>query len=166
MSRVQMSLRCDLRPGDLGRLVELHGVVYAAEFGLDHTFEAYVAGTVADIGRRWRPERDRLWLAEADGRLVGCVAILGRDDDTAQLRWFLVDPSVRGRGLGRSLLDDAIAFCRSADYRSIYLWTVDACVDAARLYLAAGFHRTEVKAPGTMGGRVMVEQRYDLTLSS
>ena len=165
MSRAEITVRHDLRPGDLGRVVELHGVVYAAEFGLDYTFEAYAAETVAEVGLRWRPERDRLWLAEADGRLVGCVGILGRDDHAAQLRWFLVDPSLRGRGLGRRLLENAIAFCRQADYKSIYLWTADACVDAARLYLAAGFHRTEVKPPGTMGGKPMVEERYDLALS-
>lgn len=163
MSRTDMTVRHDLRPGDLGRMVELHGVVYAAEFGFDHTFEAYAAETVADVGRRWL-ERDRLWLAEVDGRLVGCVGILGRDDDAAQLRWFLVDPSLRGRGLGRRLLDDAIAFCRAAAYKSIFLWTADVCVDAARLYLAAGFRRTEVRPPGTMGNKPVVEERYDLAL--
>jgi GNAT superfamily N-acetyltransferase len=164
MSCAEMTVRHDLRPGDLGRVVELHGVVYAAEFGLDHSFEAYAAETVADVGRQWRPERDRLWLAEVDGRLVGCVGILGRDDDAAQLRWFLVDPSLRGRGLGRRLLNDAIAFCRAADYKSIFLWTADFCVDAARLYLAAGFRRSEVKPPGTMGSKPVVEERYDLAL--
>jgi GNAT superfamily N-acetyltransferase len=164
MSCAEITVRHDLRPGDLGRVVELHGVVYATEFGLDHSFEAYAAETVADVGRQWRPERDRLWLAEMDGRLVGCVGILGRDDDAAQLRWFLVDPSLRGRGLGRHLLNDAIAFCRAADYKSIFLWTADFCVDAARLYLAAGFRRSEVKPPGTIGSKLVVEERYDLAL--
>src|SRR2546425_11065660 len=95
---LELTIRHDLRPGDLGRVVALHGVLYAAEFGLDCTFEAYVAHTVGEFAPDARPGTDRLWLAEMDGRLVGSVGIVGRDGHMAQLRWFLVDPGVRGRG--------------------------------------------------------------------
>ena len=161
-----VTIRHDLRPGDLGRVTELHGVVYAAQFGLDQGFEAYVAETLAEYVRGWRPERDRLWLAETGGRLVGCVGIVGRDDGAAQLRWFLVDPTKRGHGLGRRLLHDAIDFCAHTGYTSVYLWTADVCADAARLYLAVGFHRTEVKPPMLAWGAKCAEERYDLALRS
>jgi len=120
----RVSIRHALRPGDLGRVTELHGLLYAAEYGFDHRFEAYVAETVGQFGRTAREGRDRLWLAELDGRLVGSAGIVGRDGGAAQLRWVLVHPDGRGHGLGRRLLDQALGFCRVADYRSVFLWTV------------------------------------------
>src|SRR5436190_8585887 len=101
-----ISLRIDLRAGDLGTIVYLHGVVYARERGFDPTFEAYVAGPMSEFVQAANP-RERLWIAEQDGRLVGCVAIVAASSQTAQLRWFLVDPSARGIGLGRKLLGEA-----------------------------------------------------------
>lgn len=159
-----ITIRTDLRPGDLGRVTELHGAVYAQEYGFDHTFEAYVAETLAELSRRFRPDRDRLWLAERDGQLVGSVGIVGREGGAAQLRWFLVHPQARGRGIGTRLIGECLAFCRAAGYRSVFLWTVDFLVDAARIYVRAGFRLTEEKAPALLWGRTLREQRYDLEL--
>src|SRR5262249_39026475 len=141
-----VTLRTTLRPGDLGAIVRLHGVVYAAEHGFDVTFEAYVAGPLADFVRA-APEGGRLWVAARGGRLVGCVAIVPATPQAAQLRWFLVDPSARGAGLGRRLLAEAVAFCKESGYDRVILWTVSALEAAARLYRAAGFARVEER-PG------------------
>ncbi len=159
-----VTVRHDLRPGDMGRVIAMHGVLYAVEYGFDHGFEAYVAETVAEFGRLARPGLDRLWVAERDSRLVGSIAILGRADGAAQLRWFLVHPEARGSGLGRHLVDVSLTFCRTAGYRSVYLWTVTGLDAAARLYVAAGFHRTETKPPATLWGVELAEERYDLDL--
>ena len=159
-----VTVRHDLRPGDMGRVIALHGVLYAEEYGFDHGFEAYVAETIVEFGRLARPELDRLWVAELDGRLVGSIAIIGREDGAAQLRWFLVDPEARGRGLGRRLIDESLAFCRAAGYRSVYLWTVSGLDAAARLYREAGFRKTETKAPAMLWGVSLAEERYDLDL--
>jgi GNAT superfamily N-acetyltransferase len=156
-------VRHDLRPGDLGRVTELHGTLYTAEYGLSSIFEGYVAETLAELGKHYRPARDRLWLAELDGRLVGTIGIVGRDHGAAQLRWLLVAPEARGRGLGQRLLDDALAFCRDGGCTSVYLWTISLLTDAARLYLAAGFRKTEEIGP-SWWGREVTEERYDLTL--
>ena len=159
-----VTVRHDLRPGDMGRVIALHGVLYAEEYGFDHGFEAYVAETVAEFGRLARPGLDRLWVAERDGRLVGSIAIVGREDASAQLRWFLVDPDARGRGLGRHLIGEALTFCRAAGCRSVYLWTVTGLDAAARLYVAAGFRKTETKPPATVWGVNLAEERYDRDL--
>ena len=159
-----VTVRHDLRPGDMGRVIALHGVLYAEEYGWDHRMEAYVAETMAEFGHLARPGLERLWVAERDGQLVGSVAIIGREDGQAQLRWFLVHPSARGCGLGRHLVGEALAFCREAGFRSVYLWTVAGLEAAARLYLAAGFRKTESKPPARLFGATLTEERYDLTL--
>lgn len=159
-----VTIRHDLRPGDMGRVIALHGVLYAEEYGFDHGFEAYVAETVAEFGKLARPEMDRLWVAERNGRLVGSIAIVGREDASAQLRWFLVHPEVRGAGLGRRLIAEALAFCRAAGCRSVYLWTVNGLDAAAHLYVAAGFRKTETKPPELLWGVRLAEERYDLDL--
>ena len=160
----RVTIRHDPRPGDLGRVTALHGVLYAAEYGFDQIFEAYVAETLAELARAARPGQDRLWLAELDGRLVGSIGIVGRAEGAAQLRWFLLHPDARGRGLGRRLMEEALAFCREAGYRSVYLWTVHPLTAAARLYTAAGFRKTEEKPPAPLWGTTLAEQRYDLSL--
>jgi GNAT superfamily N-acetyltransferase len=157
-----ISVRTTLRPGDVGEIVRLHGVVYAREHGFDATFEAYVAEPLARFVTQGLP-RERLWIAEREGAIVGCVAIVAASPRAAQLRWFLVDPAARGHGLGTRLLDEAIAFSRASGYRSILLWTVSALAPAARLYRAKGFGKIEEK-PGRMWGVDVVEERYELNL--
>jgi GNAT superfamily N-acetyltransferase len=163
VSPAPVLVRTDLQPGDLGAVVQLHGVLYAREYGFDPTFEAYVAGPLAEFVRRGSP-RERLWLAERDGRLVGCVAIVAASPEIAQLRWFLVDPSARGAGLGRRLLGEAVAFSRESGYNHVLLWTVSALAAAAHLYRALGFRRTEEK-PGRLWGMDVVEEKYELPLT-
>ncbi len=159
-----ITLRSDLRPGDIGDVVRFHGLTYAREYGWDYTFEGYVAGPLAEFAKR-RSGRERIWLAERDGRLVGCVAIVENSPQVAQLRWFLVDAACRGLGLGTRLLNEAIEFSRDAGYAAIILWTVSGLTAAARLYQAAGFRKVEEK-PGHLGGADVVEERYEMVLKA
>jgi N-acetylglutamate synthase-like GNAT family acetyltransferase len=156
-------LRSDLKPGDIGAVVSLHGTLYAAEYHLDHTFEGYVAAGVAEFAISYNPDKDRLWIAEMDGKMVGCIAIVGRPDAQAQLRWFLVHPDSRGQGLGGRLLSEAIQFCRQHGFKSIYLWTISNLKSAAHLYQSAGFDQTEEKTH-ELWGQMLTEERYDLSL--
>jgi GNAT superfamily N-acetyltransferase len=128
------------RPGDLGWVVGAHGELYAEEFGWDSSFEALVARVVADFADGNDPERERAWIADLDGRRVGCVfCVRGDDPDTARLRILLVHPDARGHGLGRRLVDACVAFAREAGYARMQLWTNDVLVAARRIYQAAGF---------------------------
>ena len=158
-----LSVRRELRPGDFGRITEQHGVLYAAEYGFDCTFEAYVAQSLAEYALMLPEPGNRIWLAEADGRLAGSIGILRREGNAAQLRWFLVDPAHRGQGLGGRLLDEALAFCRAAGYGSVYLWTVSLLTAAARRYRAAGFQKTEEQTH-LLWGTTVTEERYELAL--
>jgi GNAT superfamily N-acetyltransferase len=157
-------LRTDLRSGDLGRIVSLHGELYARECGWDLTFEAYVAAPLAEFVLSPSPG-NRLWIAEHDGRIAGCVAIVAVSAHVAQLRWYLVVPEWRRHGLGRRLLSEAIAFSRLQGYEKIFLWTVSTLTAAAKQYLAMGFRMTEAK-PGRIWGSDLVEEKYELVLRS
>ncbi len=157
-----IAVRTDLRPGDLEAIVAFHGRVYSREYGFDKSFEDHVAGPLACFAASNSP-RQRIWIAEQAGRMIGCIAIVEADPETAQLRWFLVDPSARGRGLGKRLVNEAIAFSKDQGYQRVILWTVSALIAAAHLYRAAGFRRVEQK-PGRLWGVEVVEEKYELQL--
>jgi ribosomal protein S18 acetylase RimI-like enzyme len=157
-----ITLRTALRPGDLGTIIHLHGTIYDRERGFDPTFEGYVAEYLGKFACA-ASDRERIWLAERDARIVGCVAIVAAAPQTAQLRWFLVDPSARGAGLGKRLLREALAFCEACGYANVVLQTENALATAAHLYCTCGFRKVEEK-PSRMGGRDVIEEKYELTL--
>jgi len=160
----EWALRTELAHGDIGQIVWLHGALYAQEYGFDETFEAYVAEPLGRFVIE-RSERERIWLAERAGRIEGVVAVVRAADEVAQLRWFLVHPDARGRGLGRLLLREAVEFARGSGYGEIFLWTVGELRAAGRLYEQAGFVR-EQAVPGRRWGKDVVEERYSLVLRS
>lgn len=158
-----IEIRTTLKPGDTGAVVRLHGLLYAREYGFDHTFEAYVAAPLARFVQSPAPN-ERIWIADDDGALAGCVAIVAHSPGVAQLRWFLVDPSSRGTGLGRRLLANAIEFSRQCGYHTITLWTVKGLPAAAHLYQRAGFATVEVAEEKILWGVRLVEERQELRL--
>jgi DNA-binding MarR family transcriptional regulator/GNAT superfamily N-acetyltransferase len=145
-----------LRPGDLGWVVQRHGVRYAEEYGWDATFEGLVARIVGEYGESPHP-RQNAWIAELSGEPVGCVFCVRKDDDTAQLRLLLVEPSARGAGVGTALVDECLRFATAAGYREIVLWTNDVLVAARRIYERAGF-RLEHEGPRPNFGARLTEQ--------
>lgn len=154
-------VRSDLASADLDAVIRLHIEVYCEGLGYNDNFNDHVEPQL----RAWaasRTDRDRIWLADRDGELVGCVAVVQEDDTTARLRWFVVRPSERGKGVGRWLLAEAIAFARGVGYTSMMLWTVNTLTTAAKLYTDAGFRLVEETPGGWLPG--MIEQRYEMAL--
>ncbi len=147
------------RPGDLGWVVMAHGELYRREFGWDPSFEALVARIVADYATRNDPGREAAWIAEIEGRRVGCIFCMAADPTTAQLRILLVDPAGRGHGLGTRLVDTCLEFARSADYQRITLWTNDVLTAARRIYQSAGFELVD-QQPHHSFGHDLVGQNW------
>ena len=157
-----VSIRHDLRPGDVGYMTYLHGTLYAPEQGWDHTFDAYVAIPLAEFAKSKSP-RERIWIVEKEGRIIGSAAIVKFSEKEAHLRWLLLHPEVRGRGLGRRLVEDALDFCRDVGYSSVFLWTVNTLPIAAQLYQSVGFKQTD-ELTHELWGSTVTEVRYELAL--
>jgi N-acetylglutamate synthase-like GNAT family acetyltransferase len=155
-------IRNHLKPGDIGYLTYLHGILYSTELGWDHTFEAYVAGPLSEFAKSHN-ERERIWIVEREGKVAGSIAIVEASPVEAQLRWLLVHPDLRGHGIGRELILEALRFCRDSRYSLVFLWTVSALTRAAKLYRSAGFLLTEEETHD-LWGTTLTEQRYELRL--
>ncbi|MQS12836.1 GNAT family N-acetyltransferase [Streptomyces kaniharaensis] len=155
------------RPGDLGAVAALHGVLYTREYGMDATMEAYVAAGMAELvlarAREGGTAPGRLWVAELGGRVVGATGLVRAEERPGwgQLRWVILDPVARGRGLGRRLLETALDEARARSYEGVLLWTIAGLDAAHHLYAKAGFELT-VSRPVHKFGLDTVEQRMDL----
>lgn len=151
------------RPGDIGYIIHRHGVLYAEEYGFDETFEAYVAAGLAKFVENYEPAKEHLWVVEVEATIVGSIAIVKVDDHVAQLRWFLVEPSVRGKGLGKKLLYEAVEFGKRQGYRKTILWTVAQLQAARHLYAHAGFQLAKSKSH-LLWGHDITEELWELVL--
>lgn len=163
--RPEVTVRCGYRPGLIARITEMHARFYAREAGFGQRFESMVAGSLAEFCGRLdarAPSPNAVWTAEVDERIVGAVAIDGEDlgPAVAHLRWFIVDDGVRGGGIGRRLLTEALAFVDAGPaFAETHLWTFDGLQAARRLYEAHGFACVEER-PGSQWGREVLEQRF------
>ncbi len=151
------------RPGDLGRLIYLHGAQNEKDYGFNEIHEAYCARIAVDFILQPEPRRQRVWLTRKEGAINGSVFICEPEEGVAQLRLLFVDASARGLGLGRWLVEEAVAYCREAGFDRVFLWTVDGLDRAKSVYTSLGFTVTETKSNKDWREDAL-EVRYDLAL--
>lgn len=162
VSLEDISIRTELRPGDLGYVIHMHGALYAKEYQHGIQFEAYVAQGLCQFYERYDPRRSGVWVCEHGGKMIGFLLLMDREE-AAQLRYFLIEPDYWGLGLGSKLLNMYMDFLRACGYKRSYLWTTHELTTAASLYKRIGFQLTEEKEPSSFG-KPLIEQRYDLVL--
>ena len=152
-------------PGAIGRISELHGTYYANHWGFGLFFEAKVATELSAFLKAYDPDRDALWVATIDGRVEGGIVIDGTHaaESGAHLRWFILSDALRGKGMGRQLINRAVDFCMEKAYRSIFLWTFEGLDVARHLYESVGFNLT-CQQKGAGWGIEVNEQMFECTL--
>ncbi|MCP9230475.1 helix-turn-helix domain-containing GNAT family N-acetyltransferase [Mesorhizobium sp. LMG 17147] len=152
-----------LQVGDIGWIIHRQGLLYAQEYGWDETYEALVAEILGAFVKSFDPKWEHSWIAEREGEVVGSVFVVHQSDAVAKLRLLYVEPSARGLGIGRRLVEECIGFARTKGYRTLTLWTNDVLTSARRIYEAAGFKLTDEERHHSFG-KDLVGQNWNLEL--
>jgi DNA-binding MarR family transcriptional regulator len=155
-----------LRPhhvGDMGWIVHRQGALYAQEYGWDERYEALAAKIVAKFIEHFDSRRERCWIAERNGEIVGSVFLVKHSRTIAKLRLLYVEPSARGLGIGARLVSECVRFARQAGYKKITLWTQSNLHAARRIYKSQGF-RVGTKKRHHSFGHDLVAETWDLKL--
>ena len=160
----QITIRTELKAGDIGYVIYMHGHFYGREHGFGILFETYVAQGLYEFYQHYNPERERAWVCEHEGRIIGFLLLVDRGA-AAQLRYFVIHPNYRGIGLGKLLMELFMEFLKEKGYTSCYLMTTRGLLAAAALYHRYGFKLTQ-EIPSTAFGKPLIEQRYELDLSA
>ncbi len=158
----QVKIR-SFRKEDTQHIIDRHEVLYASEYGLNSEFKDYVADAMYQFADSFNAQDENIWIAEYDGAFAGCIALVKIDKQTAQLRWFLAEPEMRGKGIGNLLMKTAVEFCKEKGYTRVILWTLSMLAAARHLYDRFGFKLKETKEH-QIWGQDLVEECWELTL--
>lgn len=146
-------------PGDPSVVAGFQMKLYERQYGFKPIFEYYLVAGMADFLKE--PTGSQLWVAELDGKIVGSIAIVRESSKAAHLRWFGVEESLQGRGIGKMLVNTAMQFCSESGYDDVTLWTIEILKAARHLYGKQGFVLTETKQNTEWTNHTLIEEKWE-----
>lgn len=155
------SINSSYTPGVIGRIAEMHARYYSKHWGFGKFFEAKVATELSEFVSRLDDQRDGIWTVCSNKRVLGSIVIDGikADSEGAHLRWYILSNQLKGKGLGGQLIEKSMQYCRSKQYKSVYLWTFKGLEAARHLYEKNGFKLAH-EQKGDQWGTTVTEQKY------
>jgi GNAT superfamily N-acetyltransferase len=152
------------RETDLNFVISRQLALYASEYGFtSDIWKTYLTGGVQDFFRLFDGEQDCMYILENNAVPCGCIAIAYAGDATAQLRFYFLEPEMRGKGAGHRLIDLAIGFCKEKNCRLVFLWTFSNLIAARHLYAGRGFRIADSRVNKEWGTPIL-EERWELEL--
>lgn len=145
-------------PGEACLAAHFYYKLFERQFDFLPCTEQYFLHAAAEL---YDDDANKLWLAEENGKITGTICAVKKGPGEAQLRLFGTDPSAQGKGLGKTLLKQAMDYCAEQQLHHIILWTIDICEAAVHLYAKAGFRRTETKPNTTWANYPMTEEKWE-----
>jgi len=159
-----ITVRRHLKDGDADAIAELHRRVYGSEYRLNEQFvDGVRRGLAAAIASGWPRRSGAVWLVDGDEQLRGALGLTDEGDGAGRVRWLVLDPALRGRGLARSLVAELLDEARAAGLHTLTLETYSDLTAAARIYRDAGF-RVEWERVHDDWGPTITFQGYRLDL--
>lgn len=148
---------------DINYLISQHQILYPDECGLSSAFVSNVNIVIDQFVEHFDSSNECILIAELDGRRLGSIAVAKSDDEIAQLRFFLLEPEARGKGIGKKLIENALGFCREKGYTHVFLVTISKLKTARHIYKSKGFQITHIQEKPAWGKDV-IEERWDMDL--
>ncbi|WP_458460087.1 GNAT family N-acetyltransferase [Paenibacillus sp.] len=148
---------------DLHYVIEAHIRIYRNEYNYDHSFAEFITNAVNSFGLTGNYSKEMLWIVELNQSTSGSIGVTQVNENTAQLRWFLIEPTARGAGWGGQLIEQAVLFAKEKGYTSMILWTNQSLIGARRLYQSVGFEVKEVHKQ-ILSGQELTEEKWELAL--
>jgi len=126
---------------DAGGVKELILSILTREYPFDRS--AYSDSDLDRIDEVYGGRKEKFFVMEQDGKIVGTVGVKEDAKDESLLRRLFVDPGHRKMGYGTQLLKTAITFCKEKGYRHIYFRCTDRMIDAMKLCVKEGFEEID-----------------------
>jgi len=163
LTKEAITIRTEIKPGDLGYVIHRHGSMYAKEYNHGVSFEVYVAQGICEFYDNYNPTKDKVWFCEHNNKIIGSLFLQHRENNTAQLRYFYVENEFRGLGIGKMLMNLYIEFYKQCNYQSSYLWTTNELDTAAAIYSKHGF-LLSAEVSSNSFGKTLVERKFERIL--
>jgi len=132
----------------LARIWEEYGFIWEPETEFPDLFR---------FDEHYAPPHGAFWVVRDAGQLVGSIGVERVDATTAEIHRLYLDAHLRGRGLGRALVEEVLAWCREEAIIRLALWSDTRFEHSHRLYERMGFTRLGVR---TVPGDINASREY------